>query len=308
MIRSMNGGDVASLADMAFSTRLLEQGWEPQLWSIAPTGRMSHQLVLERELDQGTGCGLVEDGDGGIGAAILAVDMEAVPSGAGGPVWVADEFYVDDPADWPTKGRALLAALGAKARAAQVGQVLVGCATIDAAKSSMLSASGLERCAWLRAKRVPIRGAMPPEGARALVEADGPEVAALIADAPRHRHPLPTPRRFDRDGRVVPGGVVVDRGERISGVALIGPPITAPPGYNQTDLALLADPVAMLSTEAWTEDGPALIGAIEWLAASRGDDQVIIACGPGEPAKEEALRERGYLTAVEWWCLDPRSG
>ena len=308
MIRSMIDTDVASVADLALTTRLLEQGWEPQLWSIAPTGRMAHQLVLERELDLAGACGLVETGKHGITAAILAVDLEEVPSVAGGPVWAADEFYVADQAEWPTTGRALLAALAAKARSAQIGQVLVGCTSIDRPKSQMLAASGLERCAWLRSKRVPIRGTTPPQGARALVEADGLEVTALIADAPRHRHSLPTPPRFDREGRLLPGGVVVDHGDGILGVALVGPSITAPPGYNQTDQALLADPVAMQSDEAWATEGAALLGALEWLAASRGDDQVIVACGPGEPAKEHALRERGYLTAVEWWRLDPRSG
>src|ERR1700759_3740830 len=99
MIRSMNATDVGSVADLAMSTRLLQQGWEPQLWSIAPTGRTAHQLVIERQLEVGGACGLVDEGPHGVTAAVLALDLEAVPSVAGGPVWTADDFYVTDPSE-----------------------------------------------------------------------------------------------------------------------------------------------------------------------------------------------------------------
>ena len=139
--------DIESVADLAQSTRIRQQGWEPQYWAMAPAGRSLHPLFLGHQLTNGC-VGLVDEHDGILRGAIITSDLEGIRRGAGGPVWVADDFHVAGPDDWTDIGRALLAGLAGRAKSDGIREILVPAPNADRAMSAMLGDARLELGSW----------------------------------------------------------------------------------------------------------------------------------------------------------------
>jgi hypothetical protein len=301
VIRLMVEDDVEAVADLAQSVRLLGSSWQPQLWSPSSRARAVHPLLLRRRLDEGLPALVDEDALGRLVGAI--VPREPVgPRVGSGPAWVVDDFFVASPLLWLTTGRAMLIALAARAAGAGVKRIVVACGGTDAALSDVLSGAGLCRTGWVRVRTITQPRAAVPVGVRSVVEADHRAVARLLAGATRYEHTVRTAPTDERDSVAL----ALDDGAGPVAVAVVGPSVPAPPGHEPQLATTLAEPIALDPSADWTEDGARLVRGVEWLAASRHDEQVVIPCGPRDSVMDEELGSAGYIVPLEWWTLEVR--
>jgi hypothetical protein len=219
---------------------------------------------------------------------ILAAELDRPPPGHR-VVWSVDEFHVAHPREWSTVGRSLLVSLASRAAASGVDLVLIRAEPDEQSKRATLERTGLVRAGWVRRKQVGARPSAPPEGVRALVDADADEVGPLLAAAAAHLGPT-TPAHT---GAAV--GLVVDDGDGPVGVAVISP--------GSVTGEMVVDPLVLRDGSSWPVVGERLTDGVEWLAASRGDNSVVVPCGPGEGLKESLLTVLGYELTDEWWTF-----
>lgn len=214
-----------------------------------------------------------------------------------------DDFVVRSAPEWETSGRALLAALGARASAAGIDDVNIACATIDLPKSRMLQSAGLKRASWIRHRRVPSGSYPLPQGCRLLVPAD--------RESPWHwmhtvRPPLPTAAAIG-DGALA--GLTVEHPPP-GGAVVMAATVTAPLGSEPDGPALLVGPFAFAageepSNKAFASTIARLVEGLVAVCGERGFRHLLAACGPEAPELDRALAAEGFDEPWSWWRLAP---
>lgn len=289
MIRTMSHDDLAQVADLAQSERLLHAGRQPRLWAPASSGHHVHPLLLRQLLDRSGAVALVDERDGAVvGAAVATM-------GAGARVsWVVSEFVVRSSPEWDSSGRALLASLASRAVAAAVDEIAVECATIDAAKARMLASSGLTRTNWLRHRKC--------EATSAAAATSGSDAGASAL--PWVWSPTPTPPQCSGRNDVSAGAPIVVGSGSAQAIAAVAGVLRAPAGYEPDGSALVIGPIGFLTHPPGSEALRSLAELLPGLVAERGHRHLLVNCGPADVALDAALEHAGYQEPLSWWRMN----
>ncbi len=276
MIRPASGADVDAVADLAHEHRIRQQGWDPEFWSMSPSARQIHPMLLRVALDNAAGLALVSENAGAVDGYLFA-SVAPDPRDKRRSLWVVDDLGVASPRSWHSVAPALLAAVAARRDESSTSAMVIGCPHGDHDRAMMLIASGFRISCWFRTRR------LADQRGNSMGSADeGSDDLPLP-----HLHGLTAPMSSSQLVEAAGAG------------AMLSSPIPSQQLALDRGTMALADPVVAGGRNATVE----LLTAVEYTAATRGDSMLIVACGPGEPMLDDVLDERGYGRPVDWHAL-----
>lgn len=139
MIRKASQSDIEVILDLAEARRRQYETYQPVFWRKAPDSREKQTPFLVQTLQRENIIALVHETAGQVDGFLLAALVPSPPVyNPGGPTCSVDDYYVADPALWPTVGAALLEAAAAEARTRGAAQMVVVVANRDLPKRALL--------------------------------------------------------------------------------------------------------------------------------------------------------------------------
>jgi hypothetical protein len=143
-IRDAAPDDVADMVALAEARRRQYECWQPVFWKKAENSADVSVAFLGQLVVNPAVITRVAVQDGRLDGFLIAWKTPSPPVYApGGDTFTVDDFCVRAPELWPTVGRALWDDCMAIARTAGWRQVVVVSGHLDAAKTAMLSQTGL---------------------------------------------------------------------------------------------------------------------------------------------------------------------
>jgi hypothetical protein len=292
-IRVANIEDVGSMVDVATSSRFAHQAWEPELWALSGADHSLQSVVL--------GSHLADDGSFTLVSEPLAtteLDGWIRAFACSSTTWVVEDFAVSTAAAWRHAGRGLLVAMAARTRIVGAIRLLVPCPRADVPRSSMLQEAGLVQIVSVRHRVVGPRPAEPPAGVRAYVGADTDDAARLTTGLDPMAECLGA-----TGGTAMPAeGLVVDDGHGAIAVAALRPARRLAVTRAGARFGVV-EPFALAHGAAWTDVGDRLMAGIDWLAAGRSEEHLLVPCGVDDVAKGRLLDELSFGWPLDVWSL-----
>jgi len=142
-IRHARTVDIPHMVAFAETKRVEYEGYSPVFWRKAPDASPKQERYLQSLLTSTDVIALVAQvGDSLTGFVIGGLTTAPPVYNPGGPVCIVDDFVVASPADWPTVGGALWAAMGREAKARGAVLIVAVCAQRDRAKRALLQKTG----------------------------------------------------------------------------------------------------------------------------------------------------------------------
>lgn len=142
-IRPATDADLDAMLALADEKRTEYAQYASTFWCKAADGPLKQREHFRGLLTQPNIIALVSEADGAIAGFVLGSIVDAPPVyDPGTQVCVIDDFTVAQPEQWPTIGRALLAAIRQHAAARQADLTVVVCGHLDQAKRAMLQSAG----------------------------------------------------------------------------------------------------------------------------------------------------------------------
>ncbi len=143
-IRSAKDEDAVAIAELLRLRRIEYEAYQPTFWREAKDSTEKHLPHLREMLARPDVIALVaQRDDGTLAGALIASLVPAPPVYApGGPTCAIDDYWVQDPREWGTTGKALLSQAMRRAKE-QFGaaQAVVVCAQRDLPKRALLEAA-----------------------------------------------------------------------------------------------------------------------------------------------------------------------
>jgi hypothetical protein len=276
-IRLAGSADVDAVAGLAHENRIRQQGWDPEFWSMSPSARQVHPMLLRVAIESTAGVALVSESADRIDGYLLA-SAAPDPRAANRSLWVVDDIGVASARAWHSVAPALLAAAAARRDESTMTAMVTGCPHGDHDRALMLIASGFRINCWFRTRRLAERRST----VASVADGDGTDDLPLP-----HLHGLTAALRGARMVKADAAG------------GMVSAPLPSQQLSAERGATALADPVVAGSRAATVD----LVAAIELECAERGDSTLIVACGPGEPMLDDVLDERGYGRPIDWHAL-----
>jgi ribosomal protein S18 acetylase RimI-like enzyme len=153
-VRKANADDVPAMVGLSEQKRSLYSRYQPVFWAMAHDANTHQRTYFEQLVEDERTIALVNEGGGAVDGFVIARLVAAPPVYApGGLTCSIDDFWVLDADEWPSVGKALMAAAVAEARTRGAAQTVVVCGQRDGPKREMLRQIGFSVASewWVRA-------------------------------------------------------------------------------------------------------------------------------------------------------------